>query len=73
MDDEPDRRKDGGSRRIDYAAARVGAALALTGVLVLILIADAVSPEYEVSAIVVATILGAIAALVGVEIRGVSG
>ena len=56
------------------AAARVGAALAFTGVPGLILIAgDAVSPEYEVSAIVVATILGAIAALVGVEIRGVSG
>jgi len=45
--------------------------MALTAVLVLVLLVDAVSTNYEANPVVVAAILGAIAALVGVEVRGV--
>jgi hypothetical protein len=55
-------------RGADYRAARIGAALALIGVVVLIVLIDALSNEYEVSALLVTSILGASAALLGVEI-----
>ena len=57
-----------GARRSDYRAARIGAALALIGVIVAVLLVDALSTEYEASAIIVTSVLGASAALLGVEI-----
>ena len=55
-------------RGSDYRAARIGAALALISVVVLVVLIDALSSEYEVSALLVTSILGASAALLGVEI-----
>jgi hypothetical protein len=55
-------------RGSDYRAARIGAALALIGVVVIVVLIDALSSEYEVSALLVTSILGAAAALLGVEI-----
>ena len=57
------------SRGLDYQQARIGAAAALVMALILVLLIDAVSHEYEVSPLVAAAILGTIGALVGVEIR----
>lgn len=59
-----------GSRRSDYRQARIGAAAALVGVVVLIVIVDAFSVAYELSPVVLAALLGTVAALVGVELRG---
>ena len=63
--DESERRH----RRTDYHVARVGAAAALTLVTVVILILDAIVPNYDVSPITLAALCGTICALVGVEIR----
>lgn len=57
-----------GARRADYRAARIGGAIALVGVVVAILLIDAVSADYEASAVIVTSVLGAAAALLGVEI-----
>ena len=57
-----------GARDVDYRAARIGAALALVGVIVIVVLIDALSPDYEVSVPLVFAILGASAALLGVEI-----
>jgi hypothetical protein len=62
--DGPERR-----RSTDYHQARIGAAAALVGVLVLVLLIDALSTEYEVSPLVVAAVLGTVGALVGIEVR----
>jgi hypothetical protein len=56
-------------RSDDYHQARIGASAALTGVLAVILILDALIPGYDVSPITVAAILGTVAALMGVELR----
>ena len=56
------------SRGADYRAARIGAGLALVGVVVAIVLIDAVSPDYEASVLLVTSILGCAAALFGVEI-----
>jgi len=56
-------------RRDDYRQARIGAASALTGALIVLLLLDAAIPGYDVSPVTAAAILGAILALVGVEVR----
>jgi hypothetical protein len=57
------------ARSADYHHARVGAAAALTAVVVFILIFDAFSGDYEASPVILAALLGTIGALVGIEIR----
>ena len=51
-----------------YRQARIGAGLALVGAVVFILILDAFRADFEANPIVVTTVLGAAAALFGVEI-----
>lgn len=70
---DPERRGDDRrAREGDYRIARIGAAAALTGVLVVILILDAIVPGYELSPVTLAALCGTIATLVGVEIRRMS-
>ena len=61
-DDAADQR----TRADDYASARIGAAAALTIVLVVLLILDVVVPGYDVSRDLL-PLLGAILALLGLE------
>ena len=51
----------------DYRSARIGAALALTGVVVIVVLVDAVNPAYTVDSVVLFALLGAIATLLGIE------
>ena len=61
-DDPPER------RRADvYSSARIGAAAALTLVLVVLLVLDVAVPGYDVSPGVLLPLLGAILALLGLE------
>jgi hypothetical protein len=61
-DDAPER------RRADvYSSARIGAAAALTIVLVVLLVLDVVVPDYHVSPGILLPLLGAILALLGLE------
>ena len=62
-DDAPDHR----TRVDDYSSARIGAAAALTIVLVVLLILDVVVPGYDVSPGTLLPLLGAILALLGLE------
>ncbi len=56
------------SARADvYSSARIGAAAALTIVLVVLLILDVVVPDYHVSPAILLPLLGAILALLGLE------
>lgn len=55
-------------RANEYGAARVAASLALIGVIVVMLLVDAFNVEYEPNPIIVTTVLGAAAALLGVEV-----
>ena len=64
-DDGNDRRRRGD----DYRQARIGAAAALTGALVVLLFLDALIPGYDVSPVTLAAILGTILALVGVQVK----
>jgi hypothetical protein len=65
-DDAPDR------RRADvYSSARIGAAAALTIVLVVLLILDVAVPDYHVSPAILLPLLGAILALLGLEASAV--
>ena len=57
-----------GARRGDYRAARIGAAVGLVGTVIAVLLIDAMSTEYEASAVIITSVLGAAAALLGVEI-----
>jgi len=59
---------DDGARRADYRAARIGGAIALIAVVVAVVLIDAVSTDYAADAIIVTSVLGAAAALLGVEI-----
>ena len=61
-DDATDRRRAG-----EYSAARIGAATALTIVLVVLLILDVVVPDYDVSPGILLPLVGAILALLGLE------
>jgi hypothetical protein len=65
-DDAPER------RRADvYSSARIGAAAALTIVLVVLLVLDVVVPDYHVSPAILLPLLGAILALLGLEASAV--
>jgi Na+-transporting NADH:ubiquinone oxidoreductase subunit NqrE len=59
-------------RRADvYSSARIGAAAALTLVLVVLLVLDVVVPDYHVSPGILLPLLGAILALLGLEASAV--
>ena len=51
-----------------YSSARIGAAAALTIVLVVLLILDVAVPDYHVSPGILLPLLGAILALLGLEV-----
>lgn len=66
MGDE--RRHDADQRRADvYSSARIGAAAALTIVLVVLLVLDVLVSDYEFSPGILLPLLGAILALLGLE------
>ena len=55
-------------RRADvYSSARIGAAAALTLVLVVLLVLDVIVPGYDVNPGILLPVLGAILALLGLE------
>jgi hypothetical protein len=55
-------------RRADvYSSARIGAAAALTLVLVVLLVLDVAVPDYDISPAILLPLLGAILALLGLE------
>ena len=54
-------------RADDYSSARIGAAAALTIVLVVLLVLDVAVPDYHVSPAILLPLLGAILALLGLE------
>jgi hypothetical protein len=59
-------------RRADvYSSARIGAAAALTLVLVVLLVLDVAVPDYDVSPGILLPLLGAICALLGLEASAV--
>jgi hypothetical protein len=59
-------------RRADvYSSARIGAAAALTLVLVVLLVLDVAVPGYDVNPGVLLPVLGAICALLGLEASAV--
>ncbi len=62
-DDDAERR----ARADVYSSARIGAAAALTIVLVVLLVLDVVVPDYHVSPAILLPLLGAILALLGLE------
>ena len=55
------------ARRSDYRAARIGAAIALTATLIVLLVLDVVVPGYDVDPLVVGTLVTTIATLLGIE------
>jgi len=59
---------EGPSRRSDYTLARISAALALVGVVVFMGLGDVLRADYKPDPIIVTSILGAAAAMLGVEI-----
>ena len=64
-----DERDDAANRRPAdvYSSARIGAAAALTLVLVVLLVLDVVVPDYDISPGTLLPLLGAILALLGLE------
>jgi hypothetical protein len=50
-----------------YSSARIGAAAALTLVLVVLLVLDVAVPDYDISPAILLPLLGAILALLGLE------
>ena len=59
-------------RRADvYSSARIGAAAALTLVLVVLLVLDVAVPDYDINPGVLLPVLGAICALLGLEASAV--
>ena len=62
-DDAPDHR----TRVDDYSSARIGAAAALTIVLVVLLVLNVAVARYDISPEVLLPLLGAILALLGLE------
>ncbi len=60
------------TRRADvYSSARIGAAAALTLVLVVLLVLDVAVPDYDISPGILLPLLGAILALLGLEASAV--
>ena len=55
------------SRADVYSSARIGAAAALTLVLVVLLVLDVAVPDYDISPGILLPLLGAILALLGLE------
>lgn len=66
-DDEAERH----ARADVYSSARIGAAAALTLVLVVLLVLDVAVPDYDISAGILLPLLGAICALLGLEASAV--
>ncbi|HYM97780.1 MAG TPA: hypothetical protein VET26_10780 [Candidatus Sulfotelmatobacter sp.] len=68
-----DERDDAASRRRAdvYSSARIGAAAALTLVLVILLVLDVAVPDYDISPGILLPVLGAICALLGLEASAV--
>ena len=66
-DDDAERR----ARADVYSSARIGAAAALTIVLVVLLVLDVAVPDYDVSPGTLLPLLGAILALLGLEASAV--
>jgi hypothetical protein len=65
-------RDDANKRRADvYSSARIGAAAALTLVLVVLLVLDVAVPDYDISPGILLPVLGAILALLGLEASAV--
>lgn len=62
-DDDAERR----ARADVYSSARIGAAAALTLVLVVLLVLDVAVPDYDISPGILLPLLGAILALLGLE------
>ena len=62
-DDGPEQR----TRADVYSSARIGAAAALTLVLVVLLVLDVEVPDYDIAPGVLLPVLGAICALLGLE------
>lgn len=60
-----------GGEDFNFGPARVAAGLALFGAVVAILVIDALRTDYQADAVVVTSILGAAAALLGVEVLDV--
>jgi hypothetical protein len=59
-------------RRADvYSSARIGAAAALTVVLVVLLVLDVAVPDYDINPGILLPVLGAICALLGLEASAV--
>jgi hypothetical protein len=70
MSDERDDAAD--RRRADvYSSARIGAAAALTLVLVVLVVLDVAVPDYDISPGILLPLLGAICALLGLEASAV--
>jgi hypothetical protein len=71
MDDE--RRDDAADcRRADvYSSARIGAAAALTIVLIVLLVLDVAVPDYDIGPGILLPLLGAILALLGLDASAV--
>ena len=63
MADDQDR-----SREADYRTARSYAAAGLTCVTILLLVLDAVLPDYDVDPVILGLLLGTVGALLGVEV-----
>jgi hypothetical protein len=63
-DDDAERR----ARADVYSSARIGAAAALTIVLVVLLVLDVAVPDYDISPGILLPLLGAILGLLGLEI-----
>ena len=55
------------ARAAGYSSARIGAAAALTIVLVVLLVLDVAVPDYDISPGILLPFLGAILALLGLE------
>ena len=71
MDDERDGDGSERHREDDYTSARIGAAAALTLVLVVLLVLDVAVPDYDISPGILLPLLGAICALLGLEASAV--
>jgi hypothetical protein len=56
------------ARDADYRAARTGAAAALTGVMIVLLLVDAMSPEYEAAPFALVVLATLIASLLAVDL-----
>jgi hypothetical protein len=70
-DEHRDDAADHRTRADVYSSARIGAAAALTLVLVVLLVLDVAVPDYDISPGILLPLLGAILALLGLEASAV--